>query len=84
MRYEVRTRLSPEEALERAIGHFGPQGIGLELTDQNQTCLIFQGGGGHVAVTACPGEDAKAKTRVELETREWDYAVRKFMSDVHS
>jgi hypothetical protein len=84
MRYEVKTQLTPEAALQRAIGYFGPQGIGLEITDQNQACLIFQGGGGHVAVTACPGKEPKEKTRVELETREWDYAVRKFMAEVHA
>jgi hypothetical protein len=84
MRYEVKTQLTPAEALQRAIGHFGPQGVGLEITDRNPACLIFQGGGGHVAVTACPGETPKDKTRVELETREWDYAVRQFMADVHA
>jgi hypothetical protein len=83
MRYEVITPLTPAEALQRAIGHFGPQGVGLEITDQNEACLIFQGGGGHVAVTACPGEYPKANTRVELETREWDYVVRQFMAEVH-
>jgi hypothetical protein len=84
MRYEVKTHLTPEAALQRAIECFGPQGVGLEIMDQNQACLIFQGGGGHVAVTACPGKDAKEKTRVELETREWDYAVRQFMAEVHA
>jgi hypothetical protein len=83
MRYEVKTNLTPAEALQRAIEHFGPQGVGLEITDQNEACLIFQGGGGHVAVTACSQDNSKDKTRVELETREWDYAVRKFMADMH-
>jgi hypothetical protein len=36
-----------------------------------------------VAVTARPGDMAKAKTRIELETREWDYAVRQFMARVN-
>jgi len=84
MRYEVKTQLTPEAALQRAIGYFGPQGVGLAIMDQNQTYLIFQGGGGHVAVTACPGKGPKEKTRVELETREWDYAVQKFMAEVHA
>jgi hypothetical protein len=83
MRYEVKTNLTPAEALQRAIEHFGPQGVGLEIADQNEAYLIFQGGGGHVAVTACSQDNSKDKTRVELETREWDYAVRKFMADMH-
>lgn len=83
MHYEVTTKLSPQEALQRAIQHFGPGGVGLEIEDQSEACLVFQGGGGHVAVTACPGNTSKAKTRIELETREWDYAVRQFMTQVH-
>jgi len=30
MRYEVTTQLTPAEALQRSIMHFGPQGVGLE------------------------------------------------------
>ena len=83
MRYEVVTKLTPQETLQKAIAHFGPQGEGLDIVDQNAACLVFQGGGGHVAVTACPGNAPGDKTTVELETREWDNAVRKFMSRVH-
>jgi hypothetical protein len=83
MRYEVTTQLTPAEALQRAIVHFGPQGTGLAVTDRNDAGVIFQGGGGHVAVTACLGKSPREKTTVELETREWDYAVRQFMAQVH-
>ena len=82
MRYEVTTRLTPEEALQHAIAHFGPQGTGLTITDRNDAGVIFQGGGGHVAVTACPSTRPGEQTSVELENREWDYAVRQFMSQV--
>ena len=82
MRYEVATKLTSQEAIQRAIAHFGPQGVGLNIVDQNEACLVFEGGGGHVAVTACPGETPQEKTTVELETREWDYAVRQFMAQV--
>jgi hypothetical protein len=40
---------------------------------------VFKGGGGYVAITAQPGD----KTTLELETREWDRAVRQFMAEVH-
>jgi hypothetical protein len=82
MRYEVATKLTSQEAIQHAIAHFGPQGVGLNIVDQNEACLIFEGGGGHVVVTACPGKTSKEKTTVELETREWDYAVRQFMVQV--
>jgi hypothetical protein len=79
LRYEVTTKLTPQEALARAITYFGPGGQGLEITSQGNLSLVFQGGGGYVAITAQPGD----KTTLELETREWDYAVRQFMAEVH-
>jgi hypothetical protein len=55
-----------------------PGGLGLQLTSQQNLALVFQGGGGHIAVTAQPG----AETTLELETREWDYGVQQFMARV--
>ena len=79
MRYQVTTTLTPREALEQALADFGPGGLGLQITSQTNLSLGFQGGGGYIAVTAQPG----AKTTLELETREWDYAVEQFMAPVH-
>lgn len=79
MRYEVTTALTPQEVVERASAHFGPQGFGLDNTSRDETCLVFEGGGGYVALTIQPGN----KTTVELETREWDRAVQQFMRQVH-
>ena len=72
MRYQVITTLTPRQALEQALADFGPGGLGLQITSQTNLGLVFRGGGGHIAVTAQPG----AETTLELETREWDYAVR--------
>jgi hypothetical protein len=79
LRYEVTTKLTPQEALDRAIGYFGRGGQGLEITRKDDLSLVFQGGGGYVAITAQPGD----KTTLDLETREWDWAVRQFMAEVH-
>jgi hypothetical protein len=79
MRYEVTTMLTPQQAFERAIAYFGPGGQGLELTSKGDLYLVFQGGGGHVTITAQPGD----KTTLDLETREWDHAVRQFMAEAH-
>jgi len=78
MRYEVTTGLTPREALDHAITYFGPGGAGLQLLAQTPLSLVFQGGGGHVAMTVQPG----ACTTLELETREWDGAVHHFMAQV--
>jgi hypothetical protein len=78
MRYQVTTTRTPREALEQALTAFGPGGLGLQVTSQTNLSLGFQGGGGYIVVTAQPG----AKTTLELETREWDYAVQRFMARV--
>jgi hypothetical protein len=78
MRYQVTTARTPREALEQALADFGPGGLGLQLTSQTNLSLVFQGGGGHIAVTAEPGE----QTTLDIETREWDYGVQQFMGRV--
>lgn len=78
MRYEITTGLAPHEALEQATTYFGPGGMGLHAMAQTRRYLVFQGGGGHVAITVHPG----ATTTLELETREWDVAVQRFMRQV--
>jgi len=50
----------------------------LEITEQNASTVCFEGGGGHVTIIVCPGE----LTDVDLETREWDYQVKKFMENI--
>jgi hypothetical protein len=78
MQYEVTTGLTPREALEQAIAYFGRGGVGLQAIPQTPQSLVFQGGGGHVVITIKPG----ATTTLELETREWDFTVRRFMEQV--
>src|SRR4030095_5421756 len=78
MRYEATTGLTPREALEQAISYFGRGGVGLQAISQTPHSLLFQGGGGHVAITIKPS----ATTTLELETREWDFEVRGFTEQV--
>src|SRR6476469_8731213 len=78
MRYQTTTELTPRQELAQARADFGPGGVRLQITAQTNLGLIFQGGGGHIAATAQPG----AETTLELETREWDYAVEQFMARV--
>ena len=76
--YAVETRLSPERAIEKAVAFFGKGGTGLDVTEQSPCCARFEGGGGHVLVTANEGP----KTEVNIETREWDYQVKQFMGRI--
>jgi len=70
--YYVESKLSPEAAIGKAVAFFGSR---LEQTEHNACCVRFEGGGGHVLVSVSSGD----KTRVDLETREWDYDVKQFM-----
>lgn len=76
MRYEVKTSWTPDEVIEYALGYFGPGNTGLEVVSQTSQGVIFQGGGGYVAVQIQPA----AGTTVDIETREWDYPVQQFMA----
>jgi hypothetical protein len=77
--YGTKTRKSPEDVVGRAKDYFGEDGLGLEIRSDNPCCVTFEGGGGHVSVAASRQDD---KTEVELETREWDYHAKKFLSEL--
>ena len=72
---EVKTKLGEKEVVDQLKKFFGKGGLGLDLTDEGPQCLYFEGGGGHVSATLCPEE---GKTRINLETQEWDHQVKAF------
>ena len=80
LRMATRTKLSPEEAIKRAVKFFGPDGHGLKVKEQSATRASFEGGGGIVEVTACAEEKG---TSVELVSQEWDYQVKEFIGKIH-
>jgi len=74
---EIKTRLPHEKAVERIKHFFGKEGLGLDIVEETPQCFSFQGGGGYVTATVCPEE---GKTRITLQTQEWDEQVKKFSS----
>ena len=80
LKVATKSKLSPEEAIKRAVEFFGPGGHGLEVKNQTPDCAYFEGGGGGVNVTTCAEEKG---TSVELESREWDYQVKEFIRKIH-
>lgn len=80
LKIATKTKLSPEEAIKRAVGFFGPGGYELEVKNQSPGCAYFEGSGGGVNVTACTEEK---RTSVVLESREWDYQVKEFIRKIH-
>jgi len=77
---EIKTKQVPEKVIEKMTAYFGEKGLGLELKSHSPQCLSFEGAGGYVSATICPEEGI---TRVELETREWEYHVKKFAAGLH-
>ena len=79
-RYSVETKMSPEETIRFAVVYFGVGGLGLKVAAKEKSCCAsFEGGGGHVLVTAI---ESDKRTEVALETREWDYHVKRFMREI--
>jgi hypothetical protein len=79
LKLNVRTKSKPEELVKKALEFFGPGGYGLKVTEQNDTCASFEGGGGGVSVIACTDDKG---TSVDLETREWEYQVKEFAKKI--
>ena len=74
LRMSSETKLAPEQVVERAVQFFG-QEYGLTVAWRSPVSARFEGGGGHVQLTAT----ARPKgSEVELETMEWDVQVREF------
>jgi hypothetical protein len=76
-RYSKESKLEVEDVLRRAEDFFGSGGLGLKLVERAECCLSFEGGGGHVTVGAARCKPDR--TEIDLETREWDYQVKRFM-----
>ncbi len=77
MRYGTDTELSTWEVLNEAEEYFGAGGLRLEVTSRDNCCISLAGGGGHVTVTVAEGE----RTSVDIETREWEYQVERFLAE---
>ncbi len=79
IRMSAKTRLTPEEVVRRAVTFFGPGGYGLEVKNKSSDCVYFEGGGGNVGVTtSAEGKEVS----VELVSREWDYQLKEFLSNI--
>ena len=78
MHFSVESKLTPFDIVERAVAFFGKGGIGLVTVKKDKESASFEGGGGFVTITVCPGD----KTTVDLQTREWEYQVKDFIQEI--
>ena len=75
LKLSTKTKLSPEEAIKKAVEFFGHGGYELEVKEQNPGCANFADSGG-VNVDVCAEE---GETSVDVESRGWDNQVKEFM-----
>lgn len=79
IRLELKTKLSPEEVIKRAVGYFGPGGYGLEVKENYKNHAYFEGGGGGVTISTSVKDK---KTAVEIVSKEWDFQVQGFAEKI--
>lgn len=77
--YSVKTKREPEGVISHAKDHFR-DGLGLAVVSEDRCCIRFEGGGGHVEVSVVEGDGSDAE--VLVETREWDYHVKRFLKQI--
>jgi len=79
--YSKDSKHSAQQVIEKAVKFFGSKPLHLKTRDVKDDCLCasFEGGGGFVNLTA---SDKAKGSEVNLETREWDYWVEKFMEEI--
>lgn len=77
MLYETTTTLDATEALVHVETFFAGE-YGLDMLTRSGREIAFQGGGGHVVARIV----REHPTTLELETREWDAAVRSFLAQL--
>jgi hypothetical protein len=78
LRLSTNTKLSPAPAMEQAVRYFAGE-LGLTAAWQSASAARFEGGGGHVEVSAAATPHG---TELELETMEWEIQVRQFASNL--
>jgi hypothetical protein len=79
IRIEAKSKLTPKQAVDRAIKFFGPTGYGLKIRESSDDGAAFEGGGGGIVVNVRP--DGKGST-IEIESHEWDYQAKQFLGEI--
>jgi len=79
IRLEVETKNPSEKAMQHLKAFFGSGGLGLDIVEETEGQIRFEGGGGYVGAVVC---SAGKKSRIELVSREWEQQVKKFAAEV--
>jgi hypothetical protein len=76
IRISKTSRISADQIIARAARFFGKDGEGLAETERGACCIYLTGAGGHVMVQV--SEQNNQRT-VDIESREFEYQVKKFL-----
>ena len=79
LRIATKTKMTPENVIDKAVEFFGPEGYKLKISSKTKTTASFEGGGGSVEISACEDD---SKTTVDFISREWDYQVKEFIKSI--
>jgi len=79
IRVAKKTRLKPNEVVERAANFFGEGGEALKEKERGACCISFEGAGGYVAVSII---DEEKHRMVDVESREFEYQVKQFLEKI--
>ncbi len=77
-RYGTQTKMKAGDVLQETIAYFGPEGLGLHVTQRTLISIRLEGSGGFVEVTAHPGKP----TDVDIVLHEWEQHAAKFMTKI--
>ena len=66
---EIKTKLSPEEAVKQAVAFFGPDGYGLEVKENYKNHAYFVGSGGSALVVGLAEDAVSTETFVDVNRR---------------
>ncbi len=77
MRYSLETKLSAEAIKKEAITNFVDK-LGMSVISDQAGTLCLEGGGGHITMVFCPN----GVTTLEIQTQEWDDAVKDFLAKI--
>jgi hypothetical protein len=81
LKIATNTKLSPEDAIKKAVEFFGKTNYQLKIIDQTNSSVSLEGGGGSIEIVAC---QENGKTNVEFLSREWDSATKEFIRLIKS
>ena len=75
------SKLSADRVVEKAIAFFGQDGLGLDVVEEGDCCVRFEGAGGHVFVQA-DGSEGGSGASVTVEGREWERQIKEFLGKI--